>query len=63
MQIGANAGDEFVKLRYYRGNLFVLGKDLRAKTPRVDGKYSKGGVLVTGKGCSTALGNEKPMGE
>ena len=63
MQIGETAGDKFVKKRFHSGDLFVLGRDLRAKTPRVDGRYSKGGKLVTGKGCATALGKEKPKGE
>lgn len=63
MQIGETPGDKFVKRRFHTGDLFVLGRDLRAKTPRVDGKYSKDGKLVTGKGCPTPLGKEKPKGE
>ncbi|MGJ8656817.1 MAG: 3-keto-disaccharide hydrolase [Akkermansiaceae bacterium] len=63
MQIGESDVSKSGRNRFHSGDLFVLGKDLRAKTPRIGGSYSKDGKLVTGKGCPTQLGVEKPKGE
>jgi len=64
MQIGETPGDFTGRKRYHTGDLFVLGRDLRATTPRDgDNFYKKDGEMKEGRSIKTKLGKEKPMGE
>ncbi len=67
MQIGESPGDKppgkQAAGRFHSGDLFVLGKDLRADTPRGSSGYKAGAEKKTGKGVKTKLGVEKPQGE
>ncbi|MFK7741003.1 MAG: DUF1080 domain-containing protein [Planctomycetota bacterium] len=67
MQIGESPGDKKpgrgAKGRFHSGDLFVLGKDLRAQTKRKDGHFDPEGEPETGKSCPTKLGSERPKGE
>ncbi|MEM6884479.1 MAG: DUF1080 domain-containing protein [Verrucomicrobiota bacterium] len=63
MQIGETPGDHEGKRRYHTGDLFVLGKHLRAKVSRKEGYYDATGEPVVGRGVRTKLGVERPMGE
>lgn len=63
MQIGETPGDAEKKRRYHTGDLFVLGKKLRA-TVRKSGKYYDAqGEAKEGRSVPTKLGAERPMGE
>jgi hypothetical protein len=67
MQIGASPGDKPDGKgnlgRFHTGDLFVLGKQLRADTPAVGKFYDATVEPVTGKSIRTPLGKEKPKGE
>lgn len=63
MQIGETPGDYNGKRRFHTGDLFVLGKNLRATTPRTNGWYDPDGNPVSGRHLKTKLGVEKPHGE
>lgn len=63
MQIGESPGDLVGNRRFHTGDLFVLGKHLRAKTKRTGGYYAPNGTIVSGRHCRTELGVEKPKGE
>lgn len=65
MQIGESPGDKMGSWnsRFHTGDLFVLGKKLRAKTPRRDGIYHPEGKQVKGRSVRTRLGVETPKGQ
>jgi hypothetical protein len=67
MQIGESPGDKPDAKgnlgRFHTGDLFVLGKQLRADTPATDIFYDPTAERVTGKSIRTGLGKEKPKGE
>jgi len=63
MQIGETPGDHTGKRRFHTGDLFVLGKHLRAQSHRTKGWWDPKGKLHTGRGGRTKLGVEKPKGE
>ena len=66
MQIGETPGPYIAEKRsrrFHTGDLFVLGKDLRASTTRKGRVYEKGGKMIEGRSIPTELGKEKPMGE
>lgn len=67
MQIGESLGDKpdakGNQGRFHTGDLFVLGKKLRADTPATGKFYDPQVERVTGRGIRTGLGKEKPKGE
>jgi len=67
MQIGESPGDKKhgggSKGRFHTGDLFVLGRDLRADTKHKDGYFHPEGEKRTGRSYPTNLGVEKPKGE
>jgi len=63
MQIGETPGPFKKGKRFHTGDLFVLGKHLRASTTRKGRFYSKDGEMKEGRSVPTELGTEKPMGE
>lgn len=69
MQIGESPADKPsgrtpTTRRFHSGDLFVLGKQLRAETPKLKGNfYDPDGVLRSGRHVMTKLGVEKPKGE
>jgi hypothetical protein len=67
MQIGESLGDKPDAkgnlARYHTGDLFVLGKQLRADTSATGMFYDSSVEPVTGKSIRTSLGTEKPKGE
>lgn len=63
MQIGDTAVDSKGRRRFHTGDLFVLGKDLSATTPKDGRFYKKDGEKVEGRSVPTELGKERPMGE
>jgi len=63
MQIGETPGDYEGKRRYHTGDLFVLGKNLRAKVARTKRYYDPAEEPVVGRHVRTKLGVERPMGE
>ena len=67
MQIGESPGDKKhgrdKEGRFHTGDLFVLGKNLRADTKGKDKHYDPNGKARTGLSYPTKLGVEKPKGE
>ncbi|MDZ8119592.1 3-keto-disaccharide hydrolase [Pontiella agarivorans] len=63
MQIGETPGDATQKHRFHAGDLFVLGKNLRATTTKTGKFYDPEGNPEEGRGVRTRLGTEKPLGE
>lgn len=71
MQIGESKGDRDDKGRYHTGDLFVLGKNLRATTSRTGTQlahfrhswYDPKGETIVAKSLRTKLGVEKPKGQ
>lgn len=65
MQIGETPGDSgnAMNRRFHTGDLFVLGKHLRAKTPRNGRYYDAEAKPKNGRHVQTRLGVERPRGE
>ncbi|WP_372794241.1 DUF1080 domain-containing protein [Pontiella sp.] len=63
MQIGESPGDDTKKRRFHSGDLFVLGKNLRATVCKTGKYYDPEGEPVEGRSVPTRLGTEKPRGE
>ena len=67
MQIGESPGDKpdakGKQGRFHTGDLFVLGKQLRADTPTNGKFYDAKAKPVTGRSIRTGLGKEKPKGQ
>ncbi|WPJ93969.1 DUF1080 domain-containing protein [Coraliomargarita algicola] len=49
--------------RFHTGDLFVLGKHLRADTAQNKKRYDASAKRITGKSVETHMGKEKPKGE
>jgi hypothetical protein len=63
MQIGESDAERVGKGRYHSGDLFVLGKQLRATTSRTNKWYDVNGIPTVAKSLKTKLGLEKPKGQ